>query len=79
MKAEGGGQIPGIPRPVVGGAVIRSLAAASIFSAMGDESDTPSARVWEVFALVDLQSSWLAEAKRRGLARSWGPSATAKT
>lgn len=34
---------------------------------MGDENDTPSARVCQVFALVDLQSSWLAEAKRRGV------------
>ena len=34
---------------------------------MGDESDTPSARVCQVFALVDLQSSWLAEAKRSGV------------
>jgi hypothetical protein len=34
---------------------------------MGHKRHTPSARVWQVFALVDLQSSWLAEAKRRGL------------
>ena len=40
---------------------------ASIFRVMGAESDAPSARVCRVFALVDLQSSWLAEARRRGV------------
>ncbi|HTX30163.1 MAG TPA: hypothetical protein VMD09_02195 [Solirubrobacteraceae bacterium] len=34
---------------------------------MSDASDTPSARVCKVFALVDLESSWLAEAKQKGL------------
>jgi hypothetical protein len=78
-KQKEAGRSRAVLGPVVGGAVTRSLAAASIFRAMGDESDTPSARVRQVFALVDPQSSWLAEAKRRGLARSWGPSATPET
>lgn len=66
-KQKEAGRSRAVLGPVVGGAIIRSLASASIFRAMGDESDTPSARVWQVFALVDLQSSWLAEANRRGI------------
>ena len=42
------------------------LCCASIVHAVGDESDTPGARVSQIFALVELESSALAEAKRRG-------------